>query len=90
MVSRKLREAIKLHEWRAYQIAHEAGVHPATLSKILNGIEKVQPGDARVLAIGGVLGLLESELFEEPDSGEITFKKNQPALGTRQTKQEEL
>jgi transcriptional regulator with XRE-family HTH domain len=64
MVSRKLVEAVKLNRQRGYQIAHAAGLHPSTLSKILNGIERVSPGDPRVLAVCRVLGLAEQEAFD--------------------------
>jgi transcriptional regulator with XRE-family HTH domain len=64
MISRKLREAIKLSELKAYEIAHEAGVHPTTLSRILNGIEEVKPGDTRVIRIAKVVGLKPQDCFE--------------------------
>jgi hypothetical protein len=63
-VSRKLFEAVKLNKKPDYQIAHAAKLHPSTLSKLLCGIEKVKHEDPRVLALGRVLGLGESELFE--------------------------
>ncbi len=65
MISKRLIEAIRLNELRSYRIAHAAGIHPSTLSKIINGIEKVKPGDPRVIAVGKVLGLTEEECFEE-------------------------
>lgn len=65
MLSRKLIHTIKLSEKRAYQIAHEAGLHPSTLSSLLNGIEKVKPGDPRVIAVGRVLGIPAEDCFEE-------------------------
>jgi transcriptional regulator with XRE-family HTH domain len=65
MISRRLREAVKLSDLRAYQIAHKASMHPSTLSRILNGIEDTQPGDPRVLQIGKVLGLQPKDCFEE-------------------------
>jgi hypothetical protein len=64
MVSQKFIEAVKLNQRRAYQIAHLAGLPPTTLSKIINGIDRVKPGDHRVLAVGKVLGLKEDELFD--------------------------
>ncbi len=64
MISRKLKEAIKLSEFKAYEIAHEARLHPTTLSKILNGIEEVKPGDARVMRIAKVVGLRLQDCFE--------------------------
>jgi len=65
MISRELIAAIKLSDKRNYQIAHEAGIHPSTLSKIINGIEKVRCGDHRVLRLGRVLGIPQNKLFEE-------------------------
>ena len=64
MVSQKFIAAVKLNERCAYQIAHLAGLPPTTLSKIMNGIDRVKPGDHRVLAVGKVLGLKEDELFD--------------------------
>ena len=64
MISSRLMREIKLNPKRAYQIAHDAKVHPSTLSKILCGIEKVKPNDQRVIAIGKVLGLTPDECFE--------------------------
>lgn len=65
MVSRKFVEAVRLAPRRSYQIAHQARIHPSTLSKILNGIERVQCGDPRVKRVAIVLGLDERECFEE-------------------------
>ena len=72
MVSRKFIEAVKLNQRRAYQIAHLAGLPPTTLSKIINGIERVKIGDRRVLRLGRVLGLKEDELFGEYESQKTT------------------
>ena len=65
MVSRKLIEAVKLSDSRAYEIAHKAKIHPSTLSKILNGIEDIRKGDPRVLRIAKVLSLRPDECFEK-------------------------
>jgi len=65
MVSEKLKIEIYLNQKRAYQIAQEAGLNPATLSKLLNGIEKVKPNDPRILKVGKVLGLKPEECFTE-------------------------
>ncbi|MCH8056223.1 MAG: helix-turn-helix transcriptional regulator, partial [Deltaproteobacteria bacterium] len=65
MVSRRFVEAVKLAPKRAYRIAQEAGLHPTTLSKIMNGIEPTRPNDSRILAVAGVLGLDPKECFEE-------------------------
>jgi plasmid maintenance system antidote protein VapI len=64
MVSRKLVEAVKLSDLKGYEIAHQAEIHPTTLSRILNGIEDVGPGDQRVLRIAKILGLKSEECFE--------------------------
>ena len=63
MISKKLRDAIRLSDRRAYIIAHEAGLHPSTLSRLINGIERVQTGDERVVKIGKVVGVPEKECF---------------------------
>ena len=52
MVSQGLKAAIKLGEDPAYKIAHRAGISSSTLSKLICGIDKVRPGDPRVLAVG--------------------------------------
>ncbi len=65
MISQKLWNAARLSEKRHYRIAHEAGLHPSTLSKLLCGIELAKPGDPRVIRIGEVLGLRPEECFAE-------------------------
>jgi transcriptional regulator with XRE-family HTH domain len=69
MISQKLKETIKLSEMRAYEIAHLAEMHPTTLSRILNGIEKIEPGDPRVIRLAKVLGLRINECFQEKSAG---------------------
>jgi hypothetical protein len=64
MVSEKLRVAIKLNPDPAYKIAHEAGIDPCTLSKLICGIVKVKPGDPRVIDVGRVLGIPPEECFQ--------------------------
>lgn len=68
MISQKLRVAIKLSEKRAYKIAQEADLHPSTLSKLLNGIERARRNDPRVLRVGEVLGIPENECFNEKEN----------------------
>jgi hypothetical protein len=64
-ISRKLYEALRLSDQLMYEIAHQADMHPTTLSRIMNGIERIKPDDVRVLRLGTVLGLSKAELFEE-------------------------
>jgi len=64
MVSQRLKNAVKLSPKRAYVIAHEASLHPTVLSRLLCGIEIPKFNDARVIAIGKVLGLGPSDCFE--------------------------
>ncbi len=68
MVSRRFIEAVRLAPKRAYQIAHEAGLHPTTLSRIICGIDLVRPGDPRVIRIAIVLGLDPAQCFEQASS----------------------
>lgn len=65
VVSNKLKVAVKLSDKRAYQIAHEAGVDPSTVSKLICGIVKPKNNDHRVISVGKVLGLKPEECFEE-------------------------
>ncbi len=65
MISRTFIAAVKLSPHRSYQIAHQASLHPSTLSKIVNGIERVQSNDPRVISVANVLGLNHAECFED-------------------------
>ena len=67
MVSREFLAALKLNDRPAYRIAQEAGVNPATLSKICTGCTPVEPGDERVTAVGALLGLTPQKCFAEPE-----------------------
>lgn len=64
MISRSFVEAVKLAPKHAYEIAHEAGIHPSTLSKIVNGIDHVRLNDSRVIRVAIVLGLNPEDCFE--------------------------
>jgi lambda repressor-like predicted transcriptional regulator len=64
MLSKELAARIRLSPLRAYQIAQIAGLHPSTLSKLLNGIARPHPNDQRIVAVGRVLGLRPDECFE--------------------------
>lgn len=63
MLSRTFIERIKLSPEPAYRIAQKAGLHPATLSKLISGAERVRPNDVRVIAVGQVIGLAPEECF---------------------------
>ena len=68
-VSERLWVAVKTSRRPAYKIAQEAGIHPSWLSKALNGIENVKRGDPRIISVGKILGVPESECFEERQEG---------------------
>ncbi len=55
---------LKLNDLPAYKIAQKAGVNPTTLSRLIHGIDRVRPRDPRVIAVGEIMGLSESECFE--------------------------
>jgi transcriptional regulator with XRE-family HTH domain len=63
-VSREFKARLKLADQPAYKIANRAGVNPTTLSKLINGIELVKPGDERIILVAEVLGLSATEAFE--------------------------
>ena len=58
---------LKLNDLPAYKIAQQAGVNPTTLSRLIHGIDQVRPADPRVIAVGEIMGLSESECFERLD-----------------------
>lgn len=70
MISKKFTKALKLHPERHYVIALQAGIHPSTLSKLVNGIAKPKPHDPRVVAVGKVLGLSPDECFCDQATGQ--------------------
>ncbi len=63
--SQELINAVRCSHKRSYKIAFEAGMHPSTLSKLINGIEQVKPNDERVISVGRVLGFEPGECFRE-------------------------
>lgn len=68
MVSERFIAAVKLSKQRGYQIAHAAGLHPSTLSRLVTGAERPRPDDPRVLRVASVLGLSATECFEQESS----------------------
>jgi hypothetical protein len=68
VISQKLKNTIRLSDKRHYLIAHQAGLHPSTLSRLICGIENVRPKDDRVIRLGKVLGVPEEECFQDEQS----------------------
>ncbi len=66
-VSQQFLIRLKLNQLPAYKIAQRAGVNPTTLSKLINGIDRVRPKDPRIIAVGDIIGLAESECFEQSE-----------------------
>ena len=64
-VSEQFLIRLKLHDLPAYRIAQAAGVNPNTLSRLINAIDPVKPGDERIVAVGRIMGLGPTECFEE-------------------------
>lgn len=65
MISRELVKRYRLSPLKGYQIAQLAGLHPSTLSKLINGIQHPKPRDQRIVAVGRILGLSPEECFRE-------------------------
>ena len=70
-VSKKFLIKLKLHKEPAYRIAQQAGVNPATLSQLITGALRLQANDQRVIAVGRILGLKDSQCFKHHDDGAI-------------------
>ncbi len=66
-VSRQFLIKLKLNDLPAYKIAQKAGVNPTTLSRLINGIDRVRPEDPRIIAVGQIMGLAQWECFEQSE-----------------------
>lgn len=58
---------LKLNDLPAYKIAQQAGVNPTTLSRLINGIDRVRFEDPRIVAVGQIMGLAQWECFEQSE-----------------------
>lgn len=65
MVSEKFKAKIKLGSVPAYRIAQQGQLNPATLSKLMCGIEKVKPQNPRIFKVAEVIGLKPEECFDD-------------------------
>jgi hypothetical protein len=66
-LSKRFLIALKLSSLREYRVAQLAGIHPSTLSQLLNGITPAKPNDPRIVAVGRVLGLTPDECFSRDE-----------------------
>ena len=57
-------EKLKLSSIPAYKLAWRAGLHPNTLSKLTTGYLRPRRNDKRLLKLGKLLGLKQSQVFE--------------------------
>ncbi len=82
MISRKLRDTVKLSWMHAYEIAYKAKVSSSTLSAMINYREDVKYGDPRVKRIAKILGISWEECFE-PDDEERPAREESLSGGGR-------
>jgi hypothetical protein len=61
--SRDLVIAVKLHRERAWRLARHADLPPATVSRIVTGVEKLRENDERVLRLADVVGVPREKAF---------------------------
>jgi len=64
MISDKFKIAVKLDPRPQYKLAWMADVNPTVLSQIITGYIRPKRKDPRVLRIGALVGLKESECFQ--------------------------
>lgn len=74
-----LRDRVKLHARKGYELALEAGLAPSQLSKIIKGTQKVRVGDPRVVKLGKLCGLKKSEVFRPVEEAVGTHKQERVA-----------
>jgi hypothetical protein len=70
MISVALRNAVKLHPDRVWQLAHRIKVHPTQLSKWLSGAQPPKAGDPRVIALGALVGVPADQCLATDDEQE--------------------
>lgn len=64
MVSKALIDKVKTSSLKQWEIAQKAKIHPSLLSQITNKLINVKHNDARVVAVGRVVGLSRDDCFE--------------------------
>ena len=73
-LSQRFLVALKLGAMPAYRVAQlsEPPVHPAVLSKLVTGAERLKANDPRIVAVGRQLGLSPEECFvDTPEQAEV-------------------
>ncbi len=65
MLSETLRNAIRTSGTRQWRLATVIGVHPSLLSNWMAGRYEPRRGDPRVLQLARLVGVPESEAFEQ-------------------------
>ena len=66
--SREFLIRLKLNDEPIYRICQRVGVNASTLSRLINGIDPVKPGDERIIRVADVLGLSPEEAFQTEES----------------------
>lgn len=72
--SQKFITALRLSPRNQYAIAWEAGIHPNTLSKLVNGIDRIRENDERIVAVGKILGIDPVECFENDAAQSVVVR----------------
>lgn len=82
-ISEVLRRAIRTSGVKQYRLARHAGVDRSVLSCWMNDITRVWPGDPRVVKLGSILKVPESECFDDPEASEELPAPSQATQPTR-------
>src|SRR4051812_4340241 len=87
-LSTKLLNAVRLAPEPQYELAHRIGVSPSQLSAWVCGIYTPRATDARVFALGTVLGLQPTDCFEQlgPRDTQAAMTSGQERAGRRSGK----
>ena len=68
MVTQEFRNALKIHPEPKHRLAWKIGISPSSLSHIVHGHQRVEPGDKRLLRIAKLINFPEEKIFEKERS----------------------
>lgn len=67
MITKEFKDALKLYPTPKHQLAWRAGFSPGMLNHLINGHQRVKPGDMRLLKIAELIQFPKDKVFADGD-----------------------